>query len=80
MAGVAVSLRQISWCSPTSGQHQTTTGVDGKFVFSVFVHDTDSFKVGGEIEGYEPGQQLFGGFNCLYCHCPPIKILLRSNK
>jgi hypothetical protein len=78
VGGVAVNLRQISWCSPTSGQHQSTSRANGKFSFPVFIHDTDTFWVEVEIDGYEPVRQSIGGFDCLLCHCPPIEIILKS--
>ena len=78
LEGAAVTLLQTSWCSPTKGQQQATTDVDGTFEFSVYVHDTDSFRLTVEMDGYELAQQLIGGFDCLYCHCPPIEIVSKA--
>src|SRR5665648_80868 len=77
LEGITVAMRQISWCSPTSGQHQTTSGADGKFEFPVFVHDTDTFWFEVEMDGYESLQHSVGGFDCLFCSCPPIELVLK---
>jgi hypothetical protein len=71
-----VTLSQISWCSPTSGEQETQLDMDGRFSFEVYVHDTDSFNIYVDIEGYHPEKIQFGGFDCLYCSCPPIEIIL----
>ena len=75
-----VTLSQISWCSPTSGEQETQLDVDGKFSFEVYIHDTDSFNIYVDIEGYQPEKIQFGGFDCLYCKCPPIEIILEAEK
>jgi hypothetical protein len=75
-----VKLSQISWCSPTSGEQDTQLDADGKFSFEVYIHDTDSFNIYVDIEGYQPEKIQFGGFDCLYCHCPPIKINLQAEE
>jgi len=77
LAGVKVHLQQISWCSPTKGEHETITGPDGAFRFNVYLHDTDSFLLELAVEGYQPLRQKIGGFDCLYCACPPIEIILQ---
>jgi hypothetical protein len=76
LAGTPVELSHVSYCSPTRGQHQTTTGPDGGFRFEVFLHDTDTFLIQVEQNGYEPVRQSVGGFDCLYCACPPVEIVL----
>ena len=75
-----VTLSQISWCSPTSGEQETQLDMDGRFSFEVYVHDTDSFNIYVDIEGYHPEKIQFGGFDCLYCHCPPIEIILEAEE
>ena len=72
LAGTVVELSHVSYCSPTSGQHETTTGPDGGFGFEAFVHDTDTFWIQVEQDGYEPVRQSVGGFDCLYCACPVV--------
>jgi hypothetical protein len=76
LAGILVELSHVSFCSPTSGEHETTTGPDGGFGFEVFVHDTDTFGIQVEQEGYEPVRQSVGGFDCLYCTCPLVEVVL----
>lgn len=84
LEGVTVTLRQTSFCSPTSGQHQTTTGPDGRFEFSdVFFHDTDRIRIQVESEGYESAQwdsRDSTDFYCLYCICfgSPLEIVLHA--
>jgi len=77
-AGTLVELTHVSWCSPTSGQHATTTGPDGGFGFEVFVHDTDTFWIQVEQDGYESVRRSVGGFDCLSCACPLVEIVLES--
>ena len=77
LAGIAVRLSHHSFCSPTSGEHETTTGINGEFSFPVYVHDTDTFWIEAEIGGFEPVRQSIGGFDCLYCSCPPMMIVLQ---
>lgn len=76
LAGTLVELSHVSYCSPTRGQYETTSGPDGGFGFEVFLHDTDTFLIQVEREGYEPVRRSVGGFDCLYCACPPIEIVL----
>ena len=79
--GVTVTLHQSSYCSPTSGQHQTTTDPDGRFEFSyVFFHDTDRIRIQVESEGYESAQWDSTDFYCLYCNCfgSPLEIVLHA--
>mgnify|MGYP001108072232 FL=1 len=76
LAGVTVLLQQVSWCSPTSGEHETVTDSDGRFGFEVYLHDTDTFWIEIALEGYQPLRQAMGGFDCLFCGCDPMEILL----
>lgn len=76
LAGTLVELSHMSYCSPTRGQHKTLTGPDGGFEFEVFLHDTDTFWIEIERDGYEPVRQTVVGFDCLYCVCPLIEIVL----
>ena len=77
LAGVTVHLKQISWCSPTKGEYETITGNDGTFKFEMYLHDTDTFWIELAVEGYQPVRQAIGGFDCLYCACPPMEIILQ---
>lgn len=77
LAGVIVHLQQISWCSPTRGEYETITGTDGTFRFEVYLHDTDTFWIEVDVEGYLPVRQAMGGLDCLNCACPPIEIILQ---
>jgi len=79
LEGATVTLYQTSYCSPTSGQHQTTTGSDGRYELGeVFFHDTDRVRIEVEREGYESVQWDSRDFYCLYCSCfaSPIEIIL----
>ena len=76
LEGVMVRLSQFSYCSPTSGQHETITDPEGIFEFDLYIHDTDKFLIEVELDGYKPASQSLGGFDCLYCNCPPIEIIL----
>jgi hypothetical protein len=81
LEGVTVTLHQTSYCSPTRGQHQTTTGPDGRFEFGdVFFHDTDRIRIQLESEGYESAQWDSTDFYCLYCGCfgSPLEIVLHA--
>jgi len=80
VSGAAVKLVHTSYCSPTKGEYEVVTGEDGAFEFEVFLHDTDSFRIEVEFDGYEPASHAFGGFDCLYCSCPAIEIVLESKK
>jgi hypothetical protein len=75
--GIPVELSHLSYCSPTRGQHKTTTSPGGGFGFEVFLHDTDTFLIQVERDGYEPVRRSIGGFDCLYCACPPLEIVLQ---
>jgi hypothetical protein len=77
--GAAVRLSQSSYCSPTKGHHETTTGPDGSFEFEIYLHDTDGFTIRVDREGYAPASQSIGGFDCLFCSCPPFEIVLKSS-
>ena len=77
LEGVAVHLSQHSYCSPASEKPDTITGAEGEFSFPVYLHDTDTFWIEIEAEGYEPVRQSIGGFDCLYCSCPPIEIVMQ---
>jgi hypothetical protein len=76
--GITVRLTQYSYCSPTRGEYETTTEANGEFEFQVYLHDTDTFWIEIEVDGYVPVRQSLGGFDCLYCSCEPIEIVLRS--
>ena len=78
LPGAQVTLTQVSHCSPTVGDHETRTGDDGAFRFQVYLHDTDTFWFEVEEDGYEPVRQSLGGFDCLYCACPPVEIVLQA--
>jgi len=80
LEGVPVHLGQRSYCSPTAGDHEAVTGADGTFGFPVYLHDTDSFNLEVVVEGYQPARQTFGGFDCLYCACDPLEIVLQPVK
>ncbi len=68
--GVTAILHQTSYCSPTSGQHQTTTSFDGRFEFNdVLFHDTDRILINFESKEGESAQWDSIDFNCLYCSC-----------
>ena len=77
LAGVLVELNQYSNCSPTRGEQETITDEGGNFAFEVFLHDTDGFNFKVELEGYEPAKTSFGGFDCVFCACQPVEILLQ---
>jgi hypothetical protein len=77
LAGIPVELSHLSYCSPTRGEHRTTTGAGGTFRFDVFLHDTDRFLIQVARDGYEPVRRSVGGFDCLYCACPALEIVLR---
>ena len=77
LVGIPVDFTQVSNCSPTRGETQAVTGEDGRFSFEVFLHDTDSFVFDVEAEGYLPVRVKLGGFDCLYCACDPVEILLQ---
>jgi len=76
LADIPVTLEQISHCSPTAGQQQIITSKDGAFAFNVFLHDTDSFVITVDQTSYDMYELKFGGFDCLYCACPPIEVIL----
>jgi hypothetical protein len=77
LPGVPLRLSHVSYCSPTEGEHETVTGLDGRFHFNVYLHDTDTFWFDVEEEGYEPVRLSMGGFDCLFCICPPVEIVLQ---
>jgi hypothetical protein len=78
VSGAVVKMFQTSNCSPTKGEQEIVTGEDGTFEFEVFLHDTDSFRIGVELDGHQPGEYSFGGFDCLYCACQPVEIVLEA--
>ena len=81
LESASVKLGQSSYCSPTHGQYQTTTGPDGAFEFSeVFFHDTDRIWIQVESEGYESTRWDSTDFYCLYCSCfgSPIEIVVHT--
>lgn len=77
LAGVLVELFQYSNCSPTRGEQETITDEGGNFTFEVFLHDTDGFNFKVELEGYELAKTSFGGFDCLFCACQPVEIVVQ---
>ena len=82
LEGASVTLYQSSYCSPTSGQYQATTGPDGAFEFGkVFFHDTDLIRIQIEFEGYEPALWKSNEFYCFYCSCfgSPVEIVLNTD-
>jgi hypothetical protein len=81
LEGASVTLHQTSYCSPTRGQHQTTSNSDGRFEFGeVFFHDTDRIRIQVTYEGYEPALWDSRGLYCLYCGCfgLPVQAVLRA--
>jgi hypothetical protein len=79
--GATVTLHHFSYCSPTSGERQMTTGNDGVFEFGeVFLHDTDRIRIEVESEGYEPTLWDSKGVYCFYCSCfqSPIEFVLNA--
>lgn len=80
LEGVQVKLSQISWCSPTAGEQETQSGPNGIFTFEVYIHDTDSINMQVDFEGYQPEKVNLGGFDCLYCSCPPVEIVLEATE
>jgi len=82
LEGVTVTLRQTSFCSPTSGQHQTTTNPDGSFEFNeVYFHDTDRIQIQFESEEQGSAKWDSKGNNCLFCSCfgSPLEIILQTS-
>jgi hypothetical protein len=77
LAGILVELNQYSNCSPTRGEQETITDEGGNFTFEVFLHDTDGFNFRVELEGYELAKTSFGGFDCVFCACQPVEIVLQ---
>ncbi len=80
LEGAQVKLSQISWCSPTAGEQETQSGPNGTFAFELLIHDTDSLNIHVYFEGYQPAKVKFGGFDCLYCSCPLVEIVLETAK
>jgi len=59
---VPVTLHQMSFCSPTAGEYQTVTNVDGTFQFDdIYIHDTDTIDILIDYEGYKPFDLKMGG-------------------
>ena len=82
LAGATVQLGQSSYCSPTRGRYQATTGPDGSFEFEkVFFHDTDRVWIEVESTGYDPARWDSTDVSCLHCDCfaSPIEISLHSS-
>ena len=82
LAVATVTLQQTSYCSPTRGQHQTTTSADGTFEFDgIFFHDTDRIQIQVAAEGYEPATWDSVDTYCFYCNCftSPLEITLTNN-
>jgi hypothetical protein len=80
LEGINVALRQTSWCSPTSGQHQTTCGAGGKFYFPGYIYDPDSTWLKVELGRHGSARQFIGGLGRPFCHCPPIETMLKPTK
>ena len=80
MSGIQVSLKQVSNCSPTAGDQQALTDENGRFSFDVYLHDTDSFVFEVSEASYQLARQKIGGFDCLYCSCSPIEIILQPEE
>jgi hypothetical protein len=81
LEGVTVTLVQNSNCSPTRGQHQTTTDIDGRFEFNdIFFHDTDRIQIQASYEGENSMLWDSADFYCYYCSCfgSPLEIVLRE--
>ncbi|MDO9546300.1 MAG: hypothetical protein Q7J07_06075 [Pelolinea sp.] len=78
LEGIRVNFSQISWCSPTAGKQETLTDANGSFSFEVFIHDTDSYKISVDVEGYQTAEHKMGGFDCLFCYCPLVEIVLKA--
>lgn len=77
-SGIPITFEQVSNCSPTKGVQETATDGVGEFSFEVFLHDTDSFVITVQEENFALLEKKFGGFDCLYCHCSPIDLILSS--
>lgn len=78
LEGAQVKLSQISWCSPTAGEQETQSGPNGIFAFEIYIHDTDSINMQVDLEGYQMEKVKFGGFDCLFCSCPLVEIVLEA--
>jgi len=81
LEGATVTLRHTSYCSPTRGQHQTSTDADGRFEFTdVYVHDTDGIWIEVASEGYKLAQWNVGGFDCVSCSCfsSSLEVLMQA--
>jgi len=79
--GTSVTLHHFSNCSPTSGEYQTITGLNGTFEFGdVFFHDTDRIRIHVESEGHEPTDWDSVGRYCFFCNCfgSPVEIVLHT--
>jgi hypothetical protein len=82
LESVTVTLLHSSYCSPTRGQHQTTTSPEGRFEFSdVYFHDTDRIRTQVETKGYELAQWDSVDTYCLFFGCPgsPLEIVLEED-
>ena len=81
LGGAAATLHHASYCSPTRGQYQTTTDLDGTIEFGeVFFHDTDRIWMEVESEGRVSARWDSIDFYCLFCKCfgSPLEILLQA--
>jgi hypothetical protein len=81
LEGASVTLNHSSYCSPTEGEYQTVTGLDGTFEFDeVFFHDTDRIRIQIESVGYEPITWDSTDYYCFFCSCfaSPLEIMLRA--
>jgi hypothetical protein len=81
LEGATVTLYHFSYCSPTSGERQMTTGNDGLFEFGdVFLHDTDRIRIQVESEGDEPMIWDSKDVYCFHCSCfqSPIEFVLNG--
>ncbi len=82
LEGATVILYQHSYCSPTMGEHQTTTDSNGRFEFSdIFLHDTDQISIRVRHEGYETATWRSETHQCLSCSCftPSLEFVLHTH-
>lgn len=79
LAGVGVTLTQISSCSTTAGEYQTVTDPDGSFRFgNLYIHDMDAIDILIEHDGYKTFEQKWGGLE-LYNQGFSVEIVLKTD-